>query len=160
VRYIYRQDAAVAAFVAGIIAPGSRADLTFGSCQTIGVIDDDMKPVAGIVYNNYNRAAGRIEMSVAAVPKSRWLSRETIWRAHEHPFVTLECQIIYGHVRASNEAWLRVMASLGYAFITVPRFYGRDADGVLIMLTVEDWQTHPIHQRCKRSVEDNIREAA
>ena len=157
-RYVYGQDAAVARFAVSIISPGQQR--TFGPCQAIGVTDDNGKPVAAIVYNNFNRVAGTIEMSAAALPRSRWLSRETIWRAYRHPFETLKCQTVFGHARADDEPWLRILASLGHAFITVPRCYGRDADGVLVMLTVEEWQTHPIHQRCRRSVDTSIREAA
>jgi len=156
--YVRGQDAAVAQFVAKILSPGRAR--TFGPCVAIGITDDDNQPIGGLVYSNYDRDAGVIEYSAAAVPGARIFSRETILRSFTFPLVHLGCHMVCSNIRADNERSLRVAAGLGYGFVTLPRAYGRDVDGVRATLTIEDWRDHKLHQRCRRGAETDNRKAA
>jgi hypothetical protein len=53
------------------------------------------------------------------------------------------------------------MARFGYMLIKVPRMYGRDRDGVLALLTVEDWAENKFNRRLGHHVwTEPAREAA
>ena len=158
-RYVYDHHEAVGEFVARMIPHvGSRG---FGpAARAIGVIDEDGKLIAGLVYHNYDPDAGIIEISGASVSK-RWLSRGTIARMYQYPFVTCGCQMVYQRTPADNEYLLGMLAAYDYAFVKVPRMFGRHKDGVICTLTVEDWQSNRFNKRLKHHVvEPLIREAA
>ena len=154
--YVYGHDEVIAQFVAQLI-PAARGR-SFGACSAIGVLNDG-KLVAGVVYNNFRRDAGVIEMTTAALPRSGWLSRETLRRIYGYPFVQLDCQMVMLHVAADNAPLLRQLAALGHAFIRIPRLYGRDADCVLCLLTREAWADSKFGKRLHVEPEQQ-REAA
>jgi RimJ/RimL family protein N-acetyltransferase len=135
-RYVYDRDADVARFVASLIPhvdPRGFPDNVRG----LGVVDADGRAVAGIVYYNWNMAAGTIEMAAAARPGAFWFSRETIQRAFAFVFPT--CQMVKMQVLADNEILLAQLAKFGFAFVPVRRLYGRDRDGVIATYTDDDW---------------------
>jgi len=142
--YVYGHDEIIAQFVAQFI-PRAQGR-SFGPCATIGVVSEGAL-IAGIVYNNYRADAGVIEMTTAAVPGTRWLSRETLRRMYEYPFLQLGCQMIVLHADADDERLLRQLAALGHAFIRVPRLLGRDKDAVICLLTREAWESNKITKR-------------
>src|SRR5215510_5207780 len=133
--YLYGHDETVADFVARLI-PHCRAR-GFGACKAIGVLDDDGRLVGGVVYNNYDPEAGCIEISGAAT-SPRWLTRETIARMYQYPFLQVGVQMIVQRTPAENERLLRQLAAYDYMFVKVPRMFGRERDGVLCLLTRED----------------------
>jgi RimJ/RimL family protein N-acetyltransferase len=147
-QYVYEQHEAVAHFVAQLI-PHDRGGRGYGRCKAIGVLDEAGNAIAGIVYFNYNADAGTIEIAGAALPKSRWLTRETIRRMYEYPFLQLGVQMIIQRTPADNESLLRQLAAYDYMFITVPRMFGRDRDGVLCLLTREAWEGNRFNRRFK-----------
>jgi hypothetical protein len=147
-QYVYEQHEAVAHFVAQLI-PHDRGGGGFGNCKAIGVLDEHGNAIAGIVYYGYNRHAGTIEIAGAALPKSRWLTRETIRRMYEYPFLQLDVQMIVQRTPADNESLLRQLAAYDYMFVTVPRMFGRDRDGVLCLLTREAWEGNRFNLRFK-----------
>ncbi len=142
--YVYGHDEAIAQFVAQMIPAARGRD--FGPCAAIGVVRDGQL-VAGIVYSGYRPDAGVVEITTAALPRSRWLTLETIRRIHEYPFDQLGCQMTMLHVAADDAGKLRQMAGLGYAFIRLPRMYGRDADCILCLLTQEQWDASRFNRR-------------
>ena len=79
---LYGHSALVADFVAKLI-PG--CERGFGACTAIGVIDDDLKLVAGWVYHNWHPEAGVIEISGASVNR-RWLTRHVLRALFAYPF--------------------------------------------------------------------------
>ena len=137
--YVYGQDEIIADFVTRMIPHANGRG--FGKCKTIGVVNDDGHLIAGIVYHDYNPEAGVIMLAAAAIPKSRWLTRETIRRMYEYPFEQIGMQMIMQPTPADNEPLLRQLAALGFMFVSVPRMYGRERDGVLALLTREAWLT-------------------
>jgi len=143
-RYVYDHSEAVGDFVAGMIphVGGSFGD----GAKAIGVIDEAGKLIAGLVYNNYDPNSGTMEIHGAAVNK-RWLTRGTIARMYQYPFVQCGCQMIYQRTPADNEYLLGMLASYDYTFLKVPRMFGRDRDGVLCTLTVEAWANNRFNKR-------------
>ena len=143
--YVYGHDEIIAQFVAQLI-PACRGRGLPPSSKAIGIVEDGAL-IAGLVYHNWEPEAATIEVSCAAIPGKRWLTRQTIRRIYEYPFEQLGCQMLYGRVAADNEQLLRQLAALNYSLIRVPRMLGRDLDGVLALLTVEDWQANRFSKR-------------
>jgi len=153
--YVYGQDEVIAHAVAQMI-PACR-ERGFGRCKAIGVIDDDGRLIAGIVYHNWHPDAGVIEMSVAALPNVRWRTRETLRRMYEYPFEQIGAQMVLHTTSADDERVLRQLATIGHMLVTVPRLLGPDRDAVLCLFTREAWE------QCKfrrRPAIDEHREAA
>ena len=142
--YVYGHDETVADFVAMLI-PHCR-ERGFGACKTIGVVDEEGTLIGGVVYHNYDPEAGVIEISGGAI-NPRWLTRRTIAQMYQYPFLQLGVQMIVQRTPADNERLLRQLAAYDYMFVKVPRMFGRDRDGVLCMLTVEDWEKNRFNKR-------------
>jgi hypothetical protein len=148
--YVYDHDQIVARFVADLIPHCHRG---FGpNIKAMGVIEDD-KLIAGIVWHNYDPDAGIIEISGAALPKKYWLTRQTIRRMFTYPFHLCDCQMVVQRTPADDTALLYTLSRYGYAFITVPRLFGRERDGVICCLTREAWETNRFNQRLRHHVE-------
>jgi hypothetical protein len=151
--YVYGQDQIVAQFAAMLIPHCRRG---FGaSCTTMGVADDKGALIAGFVYHNWDPEAEIIEISGAALPGSHWCTPTTLAHLYRYPFLGLNCQMIVQRVPASNERLLRQFAALNYTLIKVPRLFGAEQDGVLGLLTVEDWAANKVCQRYKHHMLDN-----
>lgn len=142
-RYVYGHDDIVAEFVRKLIPHCHRG---FGKCRTIGIINEDGVLIAGIVYNNYDPDAEVIELSGAAIDP-RWLTRESIARMSRYPFLELGVQMVVQRTPMDNEPLLRQLAATNYTFIKVPRMFGRERDGVLCLLTYEDWVDNKFNKR-------------
>jgi hypothetical protein len=134
-QYDYEHHEGVAGFVAALT--GLRRG--FGKCKAIGVLKDG-RPIAGIVFHDYNPEAGIIAITGGALPKCGWLTRETLWRMYEFPFVQLKCQMVMQLTPADNEGLLEQLARGGYMFVKFPRAFGRDRDGVICLFTREAWE--------------------
>lgn len=148
-RYLYGQDDMVAQFVAQMI-PHVRSR-GFGKCRAIGVVNGDNKLIAGLVYHVLLPAADVMEISLAALPGQRWITRQTLSLAYRYPFEQCGCQMVVMTLPATKTRHRRMLKALGHTFVTVPRLFGRERDGVLALLTEEAWRANPI---CRRSVKD------
>src|SRR5262245_14078438 len=124
-------------------------DRGFGRCVTMGVGDAEGLLVAGFVYHNWEPDAEVIEMSGAALPGVKWCTPDVLARMYQYPFLQLHCQMVVMRVAADNERLLRQLAALNYMLIKIPRMLGRDKDGVLCLLTYEDWIDNKICKRFK-----------
>jgi len=156
--YVYGHDALVSKFVADLI-PTVR-ERGFAKCTTMGVIDATGKLIGGVIYHNWEPDARIIEMSVAAIPGSNWLSRETVRRMYSYPFHELDCQMVVNRMDIDNERLLSQCARLGYDFIKFPRMLGPDHDGVIGQLTREAWEANKFNQRWHHHVPAVVKEAA
>ena len=148
--YIYGQNEIVSDFVSKLI-PHCRG-LKFGNCQTIGVIDEEGRLIAGLVYHNYDPWARTIEISGAAFGDKQWLTRETIRRMYQYPFLGAGVQMIVQRTPADDELLLRQLAAYDYAFVKVPRMFGHDRDGVLCLLTYEAWCGNRFNKRFRHHI--------
>jgi RimJ/RimL family protein N-acetyltransferase len=156
--YVYGYNEIVSQFVAGLIPHCRRG---FGpNAVAMGVVKGD-RLIAGIVYHNYDPEAGIIEISGAAIPRSNWITRETLRRMYQYPFLQLDCQMIAQRNPIENESLLRILAAYDYDFIKVPRMFGREKDGVLCLLTREAWENNKFNRRYHHHiVNDNPVEVA
>ena len=155
--YVYDASELVAAWVAQRI-PRCR-ERGFGNCTAIGIVEDG-KPIAGIVYHNWEPEAGIIEISGAAEPGHYWCTRETLRRSYEYPFDQLGVQMIVQRNSLKDERLLRQLATLNFSFIRIPRMLGRDEDGVLCMLTDDAWEASKFNRSVRHPPEAPIAEAA
>ena len=157
--YVYGHNELVADFVASLIPACEGRGLPKAS-SAFGVIDEQGRLVAGMVYHHYDPASGVIEMTGAALPGQQWLSRETIRRMYTYPFLQLGCQMVLMRVSARDERLLRQLAALNYAFIRIPRLLGRDHDAVVCLLTYEDWINSKFQKRLRHYLDEPAQEAA
>lgn len=142
---IYNHDRAVADFVAQRVPECDGRP--FGACRSIGVVDGEGRLIAGLVYHNYDRQAGVIEMSGASLPGANWLTRDTLARMYQYPFLQLGCQMVLMRVAAENERLLRLLAAKGFSFIRIPRLRGPDKDAIVCLLTREAWANNKFCRR-------------
>jgi hypothetical protein len=155
--YVYGHDELVAHFVATLIPHCRRG---FGpNTKAIGIIEDGSL-IAGIVYHNYDPEAEIIEISGAALPKKNWLTRATLAVMYGYPFLQCGCQMVVQRTPADDERLLGILARYNFAFVKIPRLFGRDRDGVACLLTYEDWINNRFNQRLKRQLDDAMKEAA
>lgn len=135
-RYLFGQDEIVGRFIVRLTP--HNGGYGFGNSKTIGVLDESGNLIGGVVFGNFDPVAKTIEMAGAAITP-RWLTRQTIEVIYDYPFLRCGCQMVYQRTLADNERLLRQLAAGGYSFIKVPRMFGRDMDGILCLLTYEDW---------------------
>jgi hypothetical protein len=145
--YVFGHDEAVAAFVAQLI-PECR-ERGFGKCRAIGVVDETGL-LGGLVYRNWCPEVGTIEISGAALPGTNWLSRRTIQIMYDYPFYQCGCQMVIKTTMADNDIVLRIMAAVGFDLHYMKRLGGRDRDGVVGTLTVEQWEASKYNSNRKR----------
>ena len=157
--YIFGHDKVVADFVAQCI-PECR-ERGFGNCTAIGVADETGL-LGGLVYRNWCPEVGTIEISGGALPGTNWLSRRTIQIMYDYPFYQVGCQMVIKTTMADNEIVLRIMAAIGFDLHYIKRLGGRDRDGVVGTLTVEDWEQSRYNANRKRAKapEPQLTEAA
>jgi hypothetical protein len=153
-RYLYGHDEAVAHFVAQLI-PSCRVRGFERNAKSIGIIDDNGLLIAGLVYHNYDPVSEIIEISGAALPGKYWLTRETIKRMYQYPFLQVGCQMVFQRNSAEDERLLGMLATYDYTLIRVPRMLGRDKDGVICTLTYEDWANNRFNKRLKHHLLEN-----
>jgi RimJ/RimL family protein N-acetyltransferase len=151
-RYITDKPELVAAAVAKAIP--HMFGRGFGKCSAIGVQDKDGRLIAGIVYHSWNPELGVIEMSMAALPGTRWLTRETLRRMYSYPFEELGCQQVFSWQYADAERNLRQLAAYNYSFIRVPRMCGRNRDAVLCLLSDDAWRANKFNRDRKLELEE------
>lgn len=148
--YVYGHDELVAQFVAQLIPEMEGAGFSPAS-KAIGVIDQDGKLIAGLVYHNWNKRAGVIEMSGAALPGKYWLTRETLKRIYQYPFLQIGCQMVLMRCADDNPV-LRTLSALGYKFAHIERLLGRRKSAYVCTLTFEDWALNKINQRYRHHI--------
>jgi RimJ/RimL family protein N-acetyltransferase len=139
---LYGHDEAVAKFVSALLFGDDRG---FGNSRAIGVVDSEGRLIGGVVYHNWQREAGTIEMSGAATTP-RWLNRLVLNTIFAYPFV-IGCQMALMRVSARNTRLHRQLDKLALRRHPIPRLYGRDEDGIIFTLTDDDWSAWKFRRR-------------
>ena len=147
--FVYNHDEQVAGFVAQLTDNHNGGN--FGRCKTIGVIDEQGRLIAGLVYFNWDPRGETIEMGLASI-SPYWLTRATFRRIFEYPFIECGCQMVYARVRIDNERLLSGLARLNFNLTAVPRMFGRTEDGVLCTYTDDQWLDSKLSERVYRNV--------
>jgi len=151
--YVHGHSQTVAHFVASLIPHCRRG---FGdNAKAIGIIDNEGRLIAGIVYHNWDPDSGIIEISGAAIPGKYWLTRETIRRMYQYPFLQLGCQMVVQRTPADATRLLGMLAAYDYTLIPMPRLFGRERDGVICCLTKEAWAANRFNQRFRHHEANN-----
>jgi len=119
-------DKQIGAWMAEMLAPCG-----FTEGRGIGVVDvlpemQVAKIIAGIWYESYNGA--NISMHVAALPNSRWMSKELLWYAFYYPFIECGCKRVTGLVAESNMEAREFDERLGFKIETRLRDAAPDGD--------------------------------
>ncbi|WP_292562752.1 GNAT family protein [Mesorhizobium sp.] len=144
-RLLFGHDEAVAQFVVDL-TPGCEAG--FGKCKAIGILDDDDKLVAGMVFHDWQPGPGLIQISSASTT-ARWLAANVRHMMFSYPFDQLGCQMVILQVSATNERMVRIAKAFGFTPYLIKRMRGRDEDGFVFTLTDDDWRnskfTRKIH---------------
>lgn len=141
-RLVYGANEPVARFVASLI-PHCR-ERGFGECVAIGV-ERNGQLVGGFVFNEWSPEFGVIELSFAGTHR-RWLTRPVLYGMFSYVFNELGCQMACSRTPASLRHAVRICRAYGFKQVTVPRLFGRDDDGIISTLTVEDWRRNGFHR--------------
>lgn len=113
-RLIFGMDKGIARWVAERL-PNIKTPENFGPYVAIGVADQNERPLAGIVYNNFRAGERPIEVHVnifAASP--RWAQRGVIHALFHYPFEQLGVARITAHVAKKNKRARRAVRKLGF----------------------------------------------
>jgi RimJ/RimL family protein N-acetyltransferase len=141
-RLVHGCDDAVARFVARLI-PICR-ERGFDICTAIGVANGDQL-VGGFVFHDYSPEFGVIELSFAGIDK-RWLTRLVLYGVFSYVFNDVGCQMACSRTPASFRQAIRITKAYGFRQATIPRLFGRNEDGIISTLTVEDWRANGFHK--------------
>ena len=114
--------------------------------QSLGVFDEKAGHlVGGFYYHNWDPKAGVIEMSGASI-RPRWFTRSILVSLFAYPFLGLGCQMVFMHHSVKDTQLAARLKQYGSSQHLIPRRYGRDEDGLISTLTIEDWKKHPFHK--------------
>lgn len=116
-----------------------------GPCTTMGVLDGaDL--IAVVVFHNWSRRAGIIELSAASTTP-RWLTRPVLRAMFGYPFLQLQAQLVALRVSERNERMIGIALRFGFTGYRIPRLRGPDEAEIILTLTVEDWRANGFHGR-------------
>jgi len=104
---LYGEDEIVGKWVGERIAHAN-----FGSFVSIGLCEDQ-KLIAAVIYHNYIKEYGNIELSMAA-DSPRWATPESIGALLHYPFVRLGCNRVTTCTPASNRRALKFNKGIGF----------------------------------------------
>lgn len=155
-KLLYGHSAEVERFVAQQVP---RCAEGFGPCQAIGVITGDGQLVAGWVWHNWDRPAGIIEFSGAAITP-RWMTRHILHELFAYAFEIAGCQMIVTRNSIHNTRLHRQLKVFGFDRFDIPRLFGRDEDAVVWTLTEEQWRSGKFYTKEAKHVETKSAEAA
>ena len=142
-RPVYGYDDAVARFVSDQIPFGGAGG--FAPCTAMGVANADDFLIGGFVFHNYEPEIGVIEVSFAGIERL-WLTRPILYAAFSYVFNQLACQLACSRTPVRLRHACRIAGAYGFKQVTVPRLFGRDEDGIISTLTVEDWRVNGFHK--------------
>lgn len=111
----------------------------FGPCATMGVLLNG-EIIAVVVYHNWTPAQGIIEFTGTAENR-RWLTRRVLHEMFSYPFSIPGIQMVFSRT-SENQQHLRQLKAYGFNQVRIPRLYGRDEDGIINTLTIEQWRNN------------------
>lgn len=115
----------------------------------MGVFEDG-KPIAVMVYHDFQPERGVIEISGASTDK-RWLNRKSLWEMFRYPFLQLGVQLVVMRVSERNVMWNgrglpRLLKAYGFQSVTIPRLRGRDEGEIIFTLADDAWRANHFHK--------------
>ena len=129
-KLIFGKDEAIAKWVARRIPYA----MQFDPCTAIGVVDEDKKkPIAGVVYHNYDPQHDTIMLSMAA-DDPRWAMRGTILALLHYPFEQLNVRKAWVACAFSNRRMIRFLEGINFTREAVlARHFGKEHAVILRM---------------------------
>lgn len=106
---IFGQDEKVAAWVARQLPHVGSAG--FGACRAIAVLSGD-KPVAGIVYHEYDATHGTCQISMAST-SPLWAKPQTVADLLAVPFLQYRVRKVWTCIPSDNERAIRFNYGIG-----------------------------------------------
>lgn len=119
--------------------PGKFTDFT-----AMGVMDGD-KAIAGMLFYDFDRAAGVIQVSGAA-DTPRWLTKPVLWEMFHYPFDEIGCQALVMRVDPEDRRLGRILTAYGFVCHVIPRLRGRDKAEALYVLYDDVWRANGFHK--------------
>lgn len=110
----------------------------FGDCTTMGVFDG-AKLIAVVVFNNFDRLKGVIEMHMAAISKL-WLTRPVMLEMARYVFDELGCQTAFVRADPGESRIMRMLLAYGFDRFLLPRMRGRETDEAFYLLHDDEWR--------------------
>lgn len=86
----------------------------WGKARGFGLLDPDAGIIAGIAFNKYDR--WDVMIHVAAIEKSRWMSKALLFAVFDYPFNTLGCHRITALVAKKNLSSRELVTRVGFTF--------------------------------------------
>lgn len=131
---VFGHDREIADWVAERIPEASE----FGACTAIGVATP-ASLVAGLVYHDYHRDAGNLQLTMAA-DSPVWATRPIIAGLLHYPFRQLGCWSVHALVRPDNGHALKTFKHVGLRKKTViPHAFGKKAHAVFCQMTLPEF---------------------
>jgi RimJ/RimL family protein N-acetyltransferase len=138
VRLIFGQDEAVARWVGSYIP---HMGATIKDFSAIGVADANGRPVAGVIYHDFIRDYGTIQLSMAAT-SPRWAQKGIIKALLHYPFEQLGCNKVWTATPHTNERAIRFNRGLGFKQEGVLRHqFGKGVHAVVCGLLRNEYRT-------------------
>lgn len=135
------ENETVGSFVSRVIwgEPGRIRDYC-----SMGVFDGE-KLVAGVLYHNWHKEAGVIELSTGARNR-RWLTKPVIRALFDLPFKILGCQLCVLRVAETNANMVHIARSWGFTEVFIPRLRSRDEGEFIFSYTDDQWRSSPCNK--------------
>lgn len=136
-RLLFAHDAEVSNWVARHI-DHMRGD--FGLSTAIGVMDDDLNPLAGVVFHDYQPAYGTIQLSAAAT-SPRWARKSVIRDILGYPFRELKVHKVWTATQHENLRAIKFNKGIGFTQeATLKDHFGIGKHAVICRMLVKDFE--------------------
>lgn len=109
----------------------------FGPCCTMAVMDGP-ELAAVVVYHNYQKTAGVVELSTASTTK-RWLTRVVLAEMFKTAFDGLDCQLVVIRIPATSHMQ-PMLKAYGFTCLEIPHLRGRGQSEFVHTLTDTEWR--------------------
>jgi RimJ/RimL family protein N-acetyltransferase len=138
VRLLFGYNAEVAEWVYRHIPGMPRG---FANPVAIGVMDaEGVRPMAGVVFHDYEPEFGTIQLSAAAV-SPQWASRNIIKTILQYPFEELKVQKVWTATKHSNARALKFNEGVGFTReATLRDHFGLGAHAVICRMLSKDYR--------------------
>ena len=119
-------------------------DRGFSIGTAMGVFDYDGNLAGAIIFHNYDRWAGTIEISGAA-ETARWLTRPVLWAMFDYPFNRIGCQAVFMRVDPADRRLRRILTAYGFDYFEIPHLRGKGKPEGVYILSEDDWRANGFH---------------
>lgn len=135
-RILINHDEDIANFV---VSHMTRSDkkIDTDKYRATGIIDNDGKLVAGVVYRDYLPQYGQITMHCYSLKKN-WLTKNIMIFLLGYPFIACNCRIIILPVKSSNVSLCEQLYKFGFEGNIVKDIYGDGEDQIIFTLKKEN----------------------